>query len=138
MSTALLIVTVAFAAFAVWLAVRIVNRRERWAKRTAIFLPAVLLIGYALSLGPVCWWLASQVQFPEFWVGEPIFVRAPRAYWPIGWLAKNGPRPIGDAILWYAKPHNGEVMLPTDYSGITWYDSTYDTSFRRLRSPIAG
>jgi hypothetical protein len=29
---------VAFVAFSIWLAVRIINRRERWAKRTAVVL----------------------------------------------------------------------------------------------------
>lgn len=44
---------VTFAAFCVWLTVRIVNRRERWAKRTA--LAVVVLLGYPLSFGPACW-----------------------------------------------------------------------------------
>jgi len=35
LSTAWAIIGIAFAAFCVWLAVRIVNRRERWAKRIA-------------------------------------------------------------------------------------------------------
>ena len=42
----------AFAAFCVWLTVRIISRRERWAKRTlavAIGLPAL----YVLSVGPM-------------------------------------------------------------------------------------
>jgi hypothetical protein len=42
---------VGFVAFCVWLTVRIVNRRERWAKRTAVGLAAVLA-GYPLSIGP--------------------------------------------------------------------------------------
>jgi hypothetical protein len=50
---------VAFAAFCVWLAVRIVNRQERWAKRTAVGL-FVVLVGYPLSIGPACW-LSSRV-----------------------------------------------------------------------------
>ena len=44
----------AFAAFAVWLAVRIVNRQERWAKWTALALVAIVL-GYPLSFGPAVW-----------------------------------------------------------------------------------
>ena len=39
---------VAFAAFCVWLSVRIINRRERRAKRTAVAL-VVLLVGYPLN-----------------------------------------------------------------------------------------
>ena len=44
MALALLIVGIAFAAFCVWLTVRIIDRRERWAKWTlagAIGLPAL-------------------------------------------------------------------------------------------------
>jgi hypothetical protein len=44
---------VAFAALCVWLGVRIFNRRERWAKWTAVALAAV--VAYPLSIGPVCW-----------------------------------------------------------------------------------
>jgi hypothetical protein len=43
---------VAFAAFCVWLVVRIVNRRERWAKWTAVAILVAVLIGYPLSSGP--------------------------------------------------------------------------------------
>src|SRR5436190_4068120 len=35
---------VTFAAFCVWLAVRIVNRREGWAERTALTLAAALIV----------------------------------------------------------------------------------------------
>jgi hypothetical protein len=45
---------VAFAAFCVWLRVRIVNRREPWAKRTLAVMLGVPLL-YILSLGPACW-----------------------------------------------------------------------------------
>ena len=51
---------VAFAAFYIWLAVRIVNRREKWAKWTAVGMAAVL-VGYPVSFGPVCW-LADQMH----------------------------------------------------------------------------
>ena len=54
MAVALAIFGVAFAAFCVWLTVRIVNRRERWAKWTlaaVVGLPAI----YVLGLGPACW-----------------------------------------------------------------------------------
>ena len=42
----------AFAAFCVWLTVRLVNRRERWAKCTAVIL-ALTVVAYPLSFGPV-------------------------------------------------------------------------------------
>jgi hypothetical protein len=39
----------AFAAFAVWLTVRLVNRQERWAKRTAIGMGAALVLFVVLA-----------------------------------------------------------------------------------------
>jgi len=42
---------VAFAAFCVWLGVRIVNRRERWAKWTAVAMIALPVL-YVASFGP--------------------------------------------------------------------------------------
>ena len=52
MAVAISIFGVAVAAFCLWLTVRIVNRRERWAKWMAVI---VALVGYPLSFGPVCW-----------------------------------------------------------------------------------
>jgi len=43
------------AAFCVWLAVRIFNRRERWAKWTLAGLVLGLPLLYVLSFGPACW-----------------------------------------------------------------------------------
>jgi hypothetical protein len=53
MATVLVIIGAAFAAFCIWLAVRIVNRREWWAKWTAAGLSVV--VAYPLSFGPACW-----------------------------------------------------------------------------------
>jgi len=44
---------VAFAAFCVWLGVRVFNRRERWAKWTAVGL--VVMLAYPMGFGPACW-----------------------------------------------------------------------------------
>jgi hypothetical protein len=57
-SLALLISGIACAAFCIWLTVRIVNRRERWAKwmlAVVVGLPTL----YAASFGP-CVWLADR------------------------------------------------------------------------------
>jgi len=51
MAIALAVSGFAFAAFCIWLGVRIVNRRERWAKRLAVGL-VLLLIAYPLSFRP--------------------------------------------------------------------------------------
>jgi hypothetical protein len=86
------IMGVTFAGVCLWLTVRVINRRERWAKwtlaATLFSVPAL----YVLSFGPVCWWLAKTV--PEF-PGGPLVgsnaAYAPRAYWPIGWTVDRYP-----------------------------------------------
>lgn len=64
---------VAFAAFCVWLGVRIVNRRERWAKWMAAVVVALPVL-YVLSFGPACW-LASRANRGAWKLPEP--------YWPM-------------------------------------------------------
>jgi len=48
-----------FAAFCIWLGVRIVNRRERWAKWTLAATLALPVL-YVASFGPACWIMASE------------------------------------------------------------------------------
>ena len=95
MSIVLPALAVAFAAFCVWLTVRIINRRERWAKWTAV----ALLVGapplYLLSWGPTCW-LASRGYVPA-WAGDAVNA----FYWPINWTFTNGYQPVASAIAWY-------------------------------------
>jgi len=83
----------------------------------------VVLVGYPLSFGPACWWF-STVAMPN-----PIryaslttihYKYAPRFYWPIGWLAVNGPNPIRRAIRWYAKIGIERIFLPVDSNGEIW------------------
>ncbi|HEY3964685.1 MAG TPA: hypothetical protein VGM05_09065 [Planctomycetaceae bacterium] len=45
---------IAFAAFCVWLTVRIVDRREKWAKRMAVDLAVGLPLLYVLSSSHSC------------------------------------------------------------------------------------
>jgi hypothetical protein len=52
MAIAFAIFGVSYAAFCIWLTVRIANRRERWAKRAAVAAAFVPLL-YALSSGPL-------------------------------------------------------------------------------------
>ena len=81
MAVALSIFSVALAALCVWLTVRIVNRRERWAKwtlATVIVMPVL----YVLSIGPAAW-LAIKIENPKlmqgwFWAPlETVVVHAP-------------------------------------------------------------
>ena len=56
----ILALATAYAAFCIWLTVRIVNRRERWAK----WLLAILIglpTFYVVSVGPACW-ISSRTQ----------------------------------------------------------------------------
>jgi len=99
----------AFVAFIVWLTVRFVNRRERWAKRTGMILVALLVL-YPLSFGPGCWWL-SKPQERHGKGGTWIEYESPYAYWPIGWIACNGPESLKQRIVWYAKLLAGDREL---------------------------
>ena len=45
---------VALVAFCMWLTVRIINRRERWATRLAVWL-SVAIVAYPMSTGPTAW-----------------------------------------------------------------------------------
>ncbi len=78
MNMALLIVAVAFAAFCIWLGVRIFNRREKWAKRTAVATVMVMIL-YPLSFGPACWIAGDN---------ETGLDAIPNAYYPILWTAR--------------------------------------------------
>ena len=115
MAIVLSIFGVAFAASCVWLKVRIVNRRERWAKWT---LAAVLSLPvlYVLSFGPACWWFTIPSGFSENFPATNHPVPAERArqmYWPIGRLAARGPRWSQRLLAWYATL-GGEVLVLTD------------------------
>jgi hypothetical protein len=123
MSIVLPALAVAFAAFCVWLGVRIVNRKERWAKWT---LAAALVLVYPLSFGPACW-LSDPMTLPvtpgpqqssDSFMSP--FSIAPRCYWPIGWTAKNGPNAVSRCIVWYAELRRGAVALPITASGEYW------------------
>jgi len=90
MSILLPILAVSFAAFCVWLTVRILNRRERWAKWTLAAL-IVLPTLYVLSTGPALWLWGGDQKIPEW-----LFA----IYWPIRAIP-DGPDLIEDAFVWY-------------------------------------
>jgi hypothetical protein len=60
MTMLLPIVAVVLAAFCVWLGVRIINRRERWAKLTLAVVVGLPVL-YVASFGPACW-IASRTE----------------------------------------------------------------------------
>jgi hypothetical protein len=100
MAYLLLALSAGFIAFCVWLTVRIVNRKERWAKRTALALGIATFL-YPLSIGPAVLVL-DRAGYPK-WVMEPYR----QIYAPIHWLVVNGPQPIRDALEWYGDLWSG-------------------------------
>jgi len=73
MSIALPALAVAFAAFCVWRAIRLVNRRERLGRRFWITVALVVLVGYPLSFGPV-YWLDLSYHTDTRWIRDAIFL----------------------------------------------------------------
>lgn len=122
------VLSIAFAASCVWLTIHIVNRRERWAKRTL----AAVVIGvpflYVASFGPVCWWWSNPWRQPsdKYFIprkmepSEELFIpEAPGIFWPIGWVYNRSPSEgwVETAIGWYATRRHDAVMLPRDFNG---------------------
>lgn len=93
---------VTFAAFCVWLVVRIVNRREQWAKWTLAAILFTGLVVYPLSFGPVVW-LYDRHMLPDGIDDETLIC----AYRPLEQLALHGPNPVRRAIGWYERVWRG-------------------------------
>jgi ABC-type Fe3+ transport system permease subunit len=89
---------VAFATFCVWLTVRIVNRRERWAQWT---LAAIIFVtAYPMSLGPVCW------MDQKGWLSDGAKMVLAAAYAPLTFVSSIGGTSLEQAdgpfgkVLW--------------------------------------
>ncbi len=125
MGTFLAFFGVSFVAFCVWLTIRIVNRRERWAKRTAWGVSSLLLL-YPLSLGPACRIAATPMDFGFIFPAAPAWMSP---YWPLGWLAtdgapariRGGQRPVFMRLIKsYVKlwlPRGTGVLIPATRDG---------------------
>ena len=120
---------VAFAAYCVWLTVRVVNRRERWAKWTAVSAIGLPVL-YAASFGPACWLCCSG------YVNSKAIVRA---YDPVFRLYHTDQKMIRHAIIWYSDPLGREApfdaptMIGLDAMGLVYeLDSISD-----LRSEVS-
>jgi hypothetical protein len=115
MSILLPTLAIAFAAFCVWLTVRIVNRRERWAKWTFAVLIGLPVL-YVLSFGPWCWILSRCIRTDARGIrtaadlADPLKSALP--YCPIFLLWWNGPKSIEAAIGWYAIVFSGRQVGP--------------------------
>jgi hypothetical protein len=101
MSMVLPVLAVAFAAFCVWLVVRIVNRGERWAKwtlATVIGLPVL----YVASFGPACA-LVDRRMVPRSTLNT--------VFSPCLFLVTDAPEPLGNALSAWAAMCGGSHVL---------------------------
>jgi hypothetical protein len=124
MNIVVLTLAVAVAAVCVWLIVRIINRREPWAKWTLVAVVVGVPVVYVLSFGPACWWFTvpSGYSNVDEILGAPLPpVAAHQIYWPIGWLATHGPLSIERLLAWYAKLGGHEVLVPTHAEEGGWW-----------------
>src|SRR6516164_3116034 len=83
------------AAFCIWLAVRIISRRERWAKRTAKWTAASLgaaALLYVVSVGPACWVVSYTGSGRQF---------VAQFYYPLIDFSMSGPQPIATGLDWW-------------------------------------
>jgi hypothetical protein len=101
---------IAFAGFGIWLAVRVINRKEKWAIRVSKAL--LLLVVYLASFGPACW-LTSRLNLGASAI--------PVVYRPIWWAMRLSPR-LGDAFTTYAKFAAPESWFLLTWSGMEWAD----------------
>ena len=79
--------------FRSWLTVRIVNRRERWAKWT-LAASLALAAAYPLSIGPLQW-LDQRSPLPG-WADKPIEI----IYTPLSWTIQRS-EIASAAVDWY-------------------------------------
>ena len=118
MILALLIVGVAFAAFCVWLPVRIINRRERWAKSTLGAIVGLPLL-YIASFGPACGLLAHRRL-------DATFVES--AFWPVLWAYCDTPFGVMGSIRSYAEtwmPEGSRITLEHQSLDGAWYSCAF-------------
>jgi hypothetical protein len=98
MAIALVVLGVSYAALCIWLTVRIVNRRERWAKwtlaGTVIGVPAL----YLLSFGPACW-ISVRFVHPDYFKSVDAAIND--FYYPVFLAMDDGPEWLGDVIHWW-------------------------------------
>lgn len=96
-----------------------------WRTRIAILL--LIPVPYLVGFGPVCWWFSeSEIQ------GDMELYIAPQIYWPVGWLANDGPELLSDAINWYGTLGTTNwVYVPTNRSSTRWIVLVQRDTFSR-------
>jgi hypothetical protein len=127
MAVALAVFGVAFTAFSIWLTVRFINRRERWAKWTMATVVGSPIL-YVASFGPACW-LADRKIISRDWTAaiySPIFaeLRFDDVLWSYGDLCCTGPLTMLD--LWLRASVKVRILLG-DESGSSDYEFVGDS-----------
>ena len=84
---------VALAAFCIWLTVRLVNRREKWARRTLAGLLVGMPVLYVVGFGPAIW----LTKLDDPWAPQTAAI-----YWPLGRAVVDAPSVIREPLAWYA------------------------------------
>src|SRR5579872_6801550 len=92
---------VAFAAFCIWLTVRIVNRRERWAKWTLAVVTGLPML-YVATFWPACWLVRH---------GHMNAYDAARIYRPL--VDRPANKWLSQALMWFG----GEAQPGMKMSG---------------------
>lgn len=88
---------VALAAFCVWLAVRIVNRRERCAKWTLVAVIGLPVL-YVASFGPACWLAGcGMLPIPIVANAYPSIIRTVLTFW------RNRNKPVSRLVYSYLR-----------------------------------
>jgi hypothetical protein len=88
----------AIAALCVWLTVRIINRRERWSKRTLAAVVGVPML-YIMSFGPACWFGQRRMLS-----ARTVYL----GYRPVVAAMHDGPEPIKRVLHSFAGFSSGE------------------------------
>jgi hypothetical protein len=97
LTTLLPTLAVAFTAFCVWLAVRIVNRRKKSGWRFWVMAVLVLVfVAHPLSYGPAVWVSYHVGRTPE----DHAF--SGHVYLPLFWACRHAPESVQNAFQWYA------------------------------------
>ena len=122
---------VAFAAFCVWLTVRIVNRKERWAKWTAVGIAMGLPVAYLLGFGIAC----RATSIP---LGGSVAIPSQimEIYSPIGVLAVNRGTRAASVIHWYMRFWTRPQECVLLHTGYGKYTAVFPyPPARRIKSP---
>jgi len=90
------------------------NASSRKKPGVAFWATVVVVVALAcpLSFGPAC-----RLSAPP---RDNMTTVAPHIYWPIGWLAANGPSWSRDVIFWYVtRGWRNRVVVPSNWDGTT-------------------